>query len=101
MQALHSDLINALRTLDEQLPEWVDGPTAWKMLNPRPDAVHYRYSFWAQLRDKLLFSKTTHRQKALASWIWDQKKYARQWPPIAITTNRPVHIPAPTPLQYE
>lgn len=97
MQSIHSDLINALREIDAELPEWVDGFTAWKMLDPKPGSIHYRYSFWANLRDKLWFSKSAHSQKALAAWIWEQKRHARQWPPIAITIHRRVTTPAPTP----
>ena len=96
---LHHDLLTALRLLDEQLPEWVDGKTAWHMLNPCPTCYIARWNFWGILRDKLPFAKTPSKQKALAAWIWQQKEWAdkagKKFPPIVLITRRP-YVPAPT-----
>lgn len=84
---MHTDLINALRTLDAEIPDWVDQQTAWKMIRPAR-AIVRRTGFWWGLKS-LQFAKSPERQKRIAEYIFHWKdqaeKNGRPWPPFAVT----------------
>lgn len=96
--SLHPDLFNQLRTIEPGLPEWVDNRTAWKMLRPTNGFI-MRFSFWAILRDKLLFARSEAAQKRLADWLFERRKIEKAWPPAVITTKRKTIIPQPNTLK--
>ena len=95
---IHPDLYKQLLSIEPDLPEWVDGPTAWKMIRPT-NGILFRGSFWYILRDKLLFGKSDAAQKRLAEWLFERRKIEKAWPPAVITTKRKTTIPQPNTLK--